>query len=496
MIGWLQFFFEGYLPESPCPPGCRSLHHHTNYTPPKYKNGSINSSSSSSSLGHGSDEYYKSGFGGSAGDASDSYGPFAPIPLKIDSQRKLSVPFSDGKASGSITSLISSPIGYPEDNYHYSHNLTPSEEDLREIDDLISLYSEKCSESESDSINISSPNHLCPSRSPHRSLSESEAIAHRPSQVAECVLAKCHCMGPRLLSVEDVLSKSPLQSLRKKSKDMSTQCVFSDIVPEAPSPKLIRNMSPTDDDTLTKHPRKKRLSETMAEYNDQVMKKADPRPSPLALKKLKINRTPSPPHDHNGLFVMNSAECTPVTERANPVIICDEDPSVSPDLTEISPVDVIRSPTGLQRDLCQTSSGATTLSSSLSYQSSEDKTWASHNYEIQEELAPHISAALAPPHQDLTASTSSGADSLLSNTHSSDNSNAAKSDCFDEEDEEEVPKRNSKFVDLEANLTELSFFPPFVIDFFQFAAHPEDYLTDSQLDWYFEVSSEIIESVI
>ena len=193
-VGWLEFFFEGYLPDSPCPPGC--IHRHASWI---NQAGSLNSEPNSPSCSYVGDM--------SEEDSPTCRGTFPPIPMLLK-KRRTSDPFSERSMSSSH-----SPVGYPEDVGLCGGC---SEEDLRHIDSLISHYNEQLSESEFELRSVAED------AAPRLSAVDQDVMFSdveienyqsnrkpRPSLVAECTLAKCHILFPGELSMNDFTYRYP-----------------------------------------------------------------------------------------------------------------------------------------------------------------------------------------------------------------------------------------------------------------------------------------------
>ena len=406
-VGWLKFFFEDYLPESPCPPGCRHIHSGWRKQP-----GSVSSGSPLSSCL--AEDFFADSSSAYTSEEHSHYNKFSPIPMLLDqAPRKLDILFSDRSSTSSHNSR--SPPGYPEDGFRDSlslkdstssrDKLSPSDQELKQLDDLISLYSDILSETESErdssrkSSRSASENAEFHRKSPEKQkFSFSDGDIHRfelfssdqPSKVDDCLRSNCHCTLNEKLKIEDLLQTSPLVHAQKLvTRNVSTQCVFSDITDtqQIPSPVFIRKRSPTDEDTLTKF--RQRLS----------------------------SRSPSPETCQKSYYsdLDNSSSSD---EGGDLLPYFPEPPRPTYNLPPLK--------TGLHVELSASSSGGKTSSS-----------------------------------QDTPGSTSAI-------TSSTGDSLTAVSPLKQPEG--------------------LADFPPFVIDFFEFAARPEDYLTDSQLEWYYEVS--------
>lgn len=406
-IGWLQFFFEEYLPESPCPPGCRHRHSGRLKVP-----GSLSSGSPFSSCVGETEDFFADTSSAYNSEDTSPYHKFSPIPMSLEpppqSTSKISLPYSDR----STTSSLSPAPGYLDDMM-FRDNLSTSDEELRQIDDLISIYSEKLSESESVSSRKSS---RCTKESPEMprrfaplkqtfSFSDSEIQYYQSpdnnqeGEVADCVLSKCHCMISNRNQEDLLMERSPLQNMTKLSRDISTQCIFSDMVEleEVPSPRVWKHSS-TDDDTLTK----------------------------------KVARSPSPDTIQQRSYLSDMEH---LSEDESPDLPYHPDTLV---------LDKAPGKIGLHVELSLSSSGGKTTSSDLT--------------------TPGTTASSA-----ITSVSSVTVSSTVVTTSSADSLTTVS------------PFKQS-------TLQELAAFPPFVIDFFQFAAHPEDYLTDEQLEWYYEVN--------
>ena len=239
-VGWLEFFFEGYLPESPCPPGCR--HRHSSW---RGQTGSVCSEPTSPS-------YYTGGVSTSTIGEEDSVtikcremdGHFSPIPMLL--QRRSSDPYCSDRSRTSSHS----PVGYPEDGTEGLLVRGSSEEELKHIDNLISDYNEKLTESECELKSVAGLRHpvcmkdeMAPIKSRQDMKTDLDFDIQqyqlkrkpRPSLVAECLLAKCHFMFCGELNIDDVTYKIPLQSVEKPSRrtikstcDVSIQCTVTE----------------------------------------------------------------------------------------------------------------------------------------------------------------------------------------------------------------------------------------------------------------------------
>ena len=420
-VGWLKFFFEDYLPESPCPPGCRHIHSVWRKQP-----GSLSSGSPLSSCVGETDDFFADSSSAYTSEDTSNYHKFSPIPMLLEQvPGKLSVSYSDRSTTSSRTSR--SPPGYPQDTAHsppgypedgFRGVLSHSEEELKQLDDLISLYSDKLSETESErdssrkSSRSAAENAEFHCKSPvkaHFSFSEGDIhhylAKHRPSEVADCLLSNCHCTLNGQLKIEHLLNTSPLDHAQKLARrDVSTQCVFSDIIEfeQLPSPDFTRKCTPTDEDTLTKYRHREPVS---------------PSPSP------------------------ETCQRSYYSDLDN---FSEEEEEETPDLPYLP------EPPGPAAELAPPKAG---LHVELSTSSSGGKTSSSND-------TPHSTNTLSS-----AVTTSTNASSAV--TFSTGESLTAVSPINQPE--------------------ELAAFPPFVIDFFQFAARPEDYLTDEQLEWYFEV---------
>ena len=329
-VGWLQFFFSDYLPASPCPPGC--LHR----TP--LRAGSLSSGTPSSE-----------GFCVGLGDQYSSLDKFSPIAMSLEKG-------DTGYSEGSL-------VGYPEDGFR------SSEEELRQIDDLISIYSERLSESESvASSRRNSPSHSPPHpqyspvkrTSPFSDTDLVRCGKCTSSNVVDCLFVNWACSAPR-----NPLSVPHAAHTRKVQCNASTQCLFSDIVSHS--------------------------------YDAVLSSKADRRPS--------------------------ADDDTLTKTRKSEGRTCDEH-----DISEYSEGENI----------------------------SEISETCDATFSIDQ---PSMPTTVSPSSRPTTTMETASLD----------------------------PCRDSICSPLLKD-GRLRQFPPFVIDFFQFAARPEDYLTAEQLEWYYEVS--------
>ncbi|KAL5261412.1 hypothetical protein ACHWQZ_G007196 [Mnemiopsis leidyi] len=214
------------------------------------------------------------------------------------------------------------------------------------------------------------------------------------------------------------MKTSPLENVRKLlTREVSTQCVFSDIMEfeQLPSPHFIRKCTPTDEDTLTK------------------IRREGP-----------VSRSPSP-------------ETCPKSYYSDLDNFSEEEEEENVDLPYFPEPSRPFSATlprksGLHVELSNSSSGGKTSSS-------------------QDKDTPYStttsSSAVTTSSSALTTSTNPS--SLITSTG---DSLTAVSPIKQPEG--------------------LAAFPPFVIDFFEFAARPEDYLTDEQLDWYYEGEAKLM----
>ena len=413
-VGWLKFFFEDYLPESPCPPGCRHRHSVWRKQP-----GSLSSGSPLSSCVGETEEFFADSSSAYTSEDASHYNKFSPIPMLLEQVPR--APFSDRSTTSSRTSR--SPPGYPEDGF--CRNLSVSDEDLKQLDDLISLYSDKLSETESErdssrkNSRSAAENAEFYRKSPVKevfSFSDGDVhhylSKHRPSEVADCIVSNCHCTFNGHLKLEQLMKTSPLEKVQKLlTREVSTQCVFSDIMEfeQLPSPHFIRKCTPTDEDTLTKYRREGPIS-----------------------------RSPSPETCQKSYY----SDLDNFSEEEDENVDLPYFPEPSRPLSSTLP-----RKTGLHVELSNTSSGGKTSSS-----------------------------------QDTPYSTTTSFSVITTSTNPSSLSTNPSSLVTSTGDSLTVvsPIKHPEG---------LAAFPPFVIDFFEFAARPEDYLTDEQLEWYYEVSS-------
>ena len=393
-VGWLQYFFENHLPESPCPPGCR--HRHSSFRKRGKNQGSVCSGSpQSSDVG---DEMLSTTDYSSYSTEDSSYkNNFSPIPLMLDPpQRKISNPYSDCGSSG---------------DHDYKEYCDPNENDLKELDDLISIYSEKLSETESDIKSGSSQKII--DRSPlllmrqkqntHNtqfSFSDTEIEHyHHPSATLGCGVANCHCTS----KLRRVSTERYIRIVSHKSYcDVGVQCRYSDVVKVTGSDLLWKHTC-GDDDTLTKvrNLRKLRSVTTKGEAEEML--------------------DPSPDEDDD-IFT-------------RPVVIPHSN--------------------NIHADLSQTSSGNTAsscITTSSNLTSLTPSTFDSHDRLLRDKSS-----------NELTKISSLESDKTFSYSP----------------DKENLPLNDA--------MTSVSNFTPFTIDFFEFATRPEDFLTDEQLTWYYEV---------
>ena len=405
-VGWLKFFFEDYLPESPCPPGCRHRHSVWRKQP-----GSLSSGSPLSSCVGETEEFFADSSSAYTSEDASHYNKFSPIPMLLEQVPR--APFSDRSTTSSRTSR--SPPGYPEDGF--CRNLSVSDEDLKQLDDLISLYSDKLSETESErdssrkNSRSAAENAEFYRKSPAKevfSFSDGDVhhylSKHRPSEVADCIVSNCHCTLNGHLKLEQLMKTSPLEKVQKLlTREVSTQCVFSDILEfeQLPSPHFIRKCTPTDEDTLTKYRREGPIS-----------------------------RSPSPETCQKSYY----SDLDNFSEEEDENVDLPYFPEPSRPLSSTLP-----RKTGLHVELSNTSSGGKTSSS-----------------------------------QDTPYSTTTSSSVITTSTNPS-SLVTSTGDSLTVVSPIKHPEG-------------LAAFPPFVIDFFEFAARPEDYLTDEQLEWYYEVS--------